>query len=153
MDLKKILGHLEGNEDLIKQVEAEVGREFVPRSEFNAKNQEVKALEKQIGDLNTTMDSLSKEKETFDKTIADLNGKVNSYELSSLKARIAHEKGIPYELASRLSGEDEASIRTDAESLSKLINTKPTPAPLKDVEGNAGKDDPYKTLAKSLKGE
>lgn len=153
MDLAKILGSLENAEDLIKQIESEVGKEFVPRADFNAKNTELKALQKQVGEMNTSMETLTKEKETFDKTIADLNGKVSSYELSSLKARIALEKGIPYELAGRLTGEDEESLKSDAESLAKLITSKPAPAPLKDVEPAKGKDDPYKSLLNGLKGE
>lgn len=153
MDLAKILGSLENSEVLIKQIEAEVGREFVPRSEFNSKNSEVKALEKQIGELNSNMDTYSKEKEVFDKTVADLNSKISTYEMASLKARIAHEKGIPYELAGRLTGEDEESLKADAESLSKLININPAPAPLKDMEPAKGKDDPYQSLLTNLKGE
>ena len=153
MDLAKILGGLENAEDLIKQIESEVGKEFVPRADFNAKNTELKALQKQIGEMNNSMETLTKEKETFDKTIADLNGKVSSYELSSLKTQIALEKGIPYELAGRLTGEDEDSLKSDAESLAKLITSKPTPAPLKDVEPAKGKDDPYKSLLNGLKGE
>jgi chromosome segregation ATPase len=153
MDLAKILGGLENAEDLIKQIESEVGKEFVPRADFNAKNTELKALQKQIGEMNTSMETLTKEKETFDKTVADLNGKVSSYELSSLKTQIALEKGIPYELAGRLTGEDEESLKSDAESLAKLITSKPVPAPLKDVEPAKGKDDPYKSLLNGLKGE
>lgn len=155
MDLSRILGHLDNGAELIKQIEAEVGREFVPRAEFNAKNTELKALEKQVGDLNLNLDNLSKEKQTFDQTIAELNGKVNNYELASLKARIAHEKGIPYELANRLTGDDEAALRADAESLSKLVasTSKPSAPPLKSTEPANGKDDPYKALVTSLKGE
>lgn len=62
MDLSKILGHLENNAELIKQIESEVGRDFVPRTDFNAKNNELKNLEKQVGDLNSNITSLSKKK-------------------------------------------------------------------------------------------
>ena len=156
MDLSKILGHLENSTELIKQIESEVGRDFVPRTDFNVKNTELKNLEKQVGDLNLNLTSLSKEKETFDKTVAELNGKVGSYELASLKARVAHEKGIPYELATRLTGDNEESLKADAESLSKLISTttKPAAPPLKSTEptGN-GKDSAYKALLNNLKGD
>lgn len=156
MDLSKILGHLENSTELIKQIESEVGRDFVPRTDFNAKNTELKNLEKQVGDLNLNLTNLSKEKETFDKTVAELNGKVGSYELASLKARVAHEKGIPYELATRLTGDNEESLKADAESLSKLISTttKPAAPPLKSTEptGN-GKDSAYKALLNNLKGD
>ncbi len=157
MDLSKILGHLENSAELIKQIESEVGRDFVPRTDFNAKNTELKNLEKQVGELNSNLTSLSKEKENFDKTLTDLNGEVKTYKLRDMKIRIAREKGIPYEMADRLTGEDEKALTADADSLSKLISTvsKPTvPPPLKSTEPTGdGKDSAYKSLLNGLKGE
>ena len=157
MDLSKILGHLENSTELIKQIESEVGRDFVPRTDFNAKNTELKNLEKQVGELNSNLTSLSKEKESFDKTLADLNGEVKTYQLRDMKIRIAREKGIPYEMADRLTGEDEKALAADADSLSKLISTvsKPTvPPPLKSTEPTGdGKDSAYKALLTNIKGD
>lgn len=157
MDLSKILGHLENSAELIKQIELEVGRDFVPRADFNAKNTELKNLEKQVGELNSNLTSLSKEKESFDKTLADLNGEVKTYKLRDMKIRIAREKGIPYEMADRLTGEDEKALAADADALSKLISTvsKPTvPPPLKSTEPTGdGKDSAYKALLTNIKGE
>lgn len=155
MDLSKILSNVEGKEDLIKQIEAEIGKEFVPRSEFNAKNSEVKERDKQIGELNQSLDELTKSKATRETEVAELAGKIKSYESASLKARIAHEAGIPYELAGRLSGEDEDSIRSDAEALSKLIAHQQPLAPLKDTEPAvaAGENAAYKELLQNIKGE
>jgi chromosome segregation ATPase len=157
MDLNKILGHLENSAELIKQIELEVGRDFVPRTDFNAKNTELKNLETQVGELNSSLTSLSKEKESFDKTLADLNGEVKTYKLRDMKIRIAREKGIPYEMADRLTGEDEKALAADADSLSKLISTvsKPTvPPPLKSTEPTGdGKDSAYKALLTNIKGE
>lgn len=153
MDLTKILGGLDNGAELIKQIETEVGREFVPRADFNAKNAELKDRDKQLGELKTQLDESTKGKADFDKTIAELTGKVSTYELSSLKARIAHEVGLPYDLANRLTGADEKELRSDAESLSKLIPSKPSAPPLKSTEPATGKDDPYKSLLSGLKGE
>lgn len=155
MDLARILANVEGKDEMIKQIEAEVGREFVPRTEFNTKNTELKNLEKQLGELNTSLDDMTKKAADHDKTVADLTGKISSYETASLKARIAHETGIPYELAGRLSGDDEDAIRADAKSLSGLINTKQPLPPLKSTEQPAaeGKDAAYKALLSNIKGE
>lgn len=157
MDLNKILGHLENSAELIKQIESEVGRDFVPRTDFNAKNTELKNLEKQVGELNSNLTSLSKEKENFDKTLTDLNDEVKTYKLRDMKIRIAREKGIPYEMADRLTGEDEKALAADADSLSKLISTvsKPTvPPPLKSTEPTGdGKDSAYKALLANIKGD
>ena len=66
----------------------------------------------------------------YKKQIADLQEKVKVYETSSVKMRIAHENGIPYELAGRLSGDNEDAIKKDAESLAKLIKASKPTAPL-----------------------
>ena len=154
LDLKKILGNVENSDDLIRQIESEIGKEYVPRSEFNAKNQELKDRDKQLGELKASHDDLAKKSGEYDKTIADLTGKISSYELASLKTRIAHELSIPYELSNRLTGNDEKELRADAESLSKLVSAgKPAPPPLKDPEKNPCKDDPYKSLLSTIKGE
>lgn len=110
--------------------------------------------EKQLGDLKTSLEDSTKKASEHEKTVADLTGKITSYEQTSLKTRIAHELGIPYELAGRLTGNDEKELRADAESLSKLVSSgKPTPPPLKDLEPNKGEDDPYKSLLTNIKGE
>ena len=158
MDIKKYLSNIEGADDIVKQIEAEIGKEYVPRTEFNSKNNELKNLEKQLGDLNANLEGLTKEKATFDQIITELNGKIGKYEIDALKVRIAREKGIPYELAGRLSGTDEKSLREDAETLSKIVGQKST-QPLKATEPSAAKgttpnnNDAYLALLNGIKGE
>lgn len=66
--------------------------------------------------------------------------------------RIAHENGIPYELANKLSGDTEEAIKKDAETFAKFIGKKQT-APLGHTEHNHvdGKNAAYKSLLASLK--
>jgi hypothetical protein len=91
--------------------------------------------EKQISDLGKTIESSSKKYAGYDKTLAELQSKVKGYETSSVKRRVAHDAGIPYELADRISGETEEDIRRDAESLAKFLGSKNPPAPpLKSTE-------------------
>lgn len=83
---------------------------------------------------------------------------IKGYETSSVKMRIAHEIGIPFELAERLSGDDEAAIRKDAETISKFLSNPQNRAdPLANTESAVhGKDDAaYRKMAASLtsKGE
>ena len=154
MDLKTLLANVENKDDLIRQIESEIGKEYVPRAEFNNKNQELKDRDKQLGDLKNSHDDLSKKAADYDKTIAELTSKVTTYEMSSLKARIAREKGIPYELAGRLTGEDEKALREDAEALSKLIVKGQPAPPLKSTEPDGdGDNSAYKSLLSSIKGE
>ena len=60
-----------------------------------------------------------------EKTIADLTAKNSAYEISSVKMRRAHETGLPYELAERLSGTTEEDIRKDAETLAQFTSQAP----------------------------
>ena len=91
----------------------------------------------------------------YEKDIAERDTKIKGFETSNLKSKIAHEMGIPYELAGRLTGDDETAIRKDAESLSKIIkeNGHHSPAARKEDKGD-GDDDRtalYKELAQNLK--
>lgn len=74
--------------------------------------------------------------------------KIKDYETNSLKMKIAHETGLPYELAGRLSGETEDDIRKDAQALSKLIGKGKPTAPLASTE--PGGSDVKKAAMKSF---
>ena len=93
-------------------------------------------LKKQIAHLT---EQLQKQKETIDShkaTVDSLNAKIHDYETASVKTRVALEMGLPYQMASRLTGDDEKAIKADAETMAKLIgNTKPV-APLGSSEPN-----------------
>lgn len=41
----------------------------------------------------------------------EMQSRLKGYETSSLKMRVAHENGIPFELADKLSGSDEEAIK------------------------------------------
>lgn len=72
---------------------------------------------------------------------------IKSYETNSVKMRIAHENGIPFELASKLSGDDEESIKKDAETMAKFI-VHDTTLPL--ASGETQKNDDKKTALKNM---
>ena len=80
-----------------------------------------------------------------------MTSKVAGYETANLRTRIALQNGLPYDLADRLVGEDEESIKADAERLSSFV-TKQHSAPLKDVEPNIQKDEnsAYRKLVDGL---
>lgn len=80
---------------------------YIPPDEAKKLTEQVEALTKQLAER--------------DGSIADLTAKNKQYETASVKARIAHEKGLPYELAERLSGETEQDITADAEKLAGII--------------------------------
>ena len=101
------------------------------------------------------VDSLTSELETQKQRIAELEPyetKCHSYEIDSVKTRVAMEEGLPYAFAARLTGEDEETIRSDAKEMAKLIGNQN--APLGGSEPIAttkdAKDKAYLQLAREL---
>lgn len=123
---------------------------YISPDDLSAKTAE---SQKQIDDLNAQL-------KIRDGSIADLNAKVKAYETSSVKLRVAHESGIPYELADKLSGDTEEDIRKDAQTFSKYLghtNNKPAPLATTETSGSSSRESELrnglrKTLAK-MEGE
>ena len=107
---------------------------------------------KAIAESNKAFDDYKKAHEGDEALIKDLTAKNKSYETASLKSRIAHEVGLSYEWIGRISGEDEKSIRADAESLKKLVGTGQTVVlPTKNPEANENTaDNNYKQILNSI---
>lgn len=84
-------------------------------------------LKTKVADYEAQIGGLTKERDA-------LQAKVKGYESSSVKMRIAHETGIPYELADRLSGQTEDEIRADAKRISGFLAPVRQAAPLKSTE-------------------
>lgn len=99
---------------------------------------EAKKLTEQVDTLTAQTEGLRQQLTEKDTSIADLTAKNKAYETASVKARIAREKGLPYELAERLSGESEEDIAADAESLAKFVSADRQPAPLYAPQGTHG---------------
>lgn len=81
---------------------------------------------------------------------------IKGYEASSVKMRIAHEVGIPYELAGRLTGENEEALRKDAEGLVKIMGSQSHKVPpLRNTEPPEAdtKTAAFKSMLDNMKGE
>lgn len=133
----------------IRRAEAKAAEKYADYDSIKTQNDD---LAKQIADL-TSQIKAKDETINGDKTIVDdLKAKIKDYETRSVKTRIAHEVGLPYQLADKLAGEDEAAIRKDAEAMASFIK-KPA-APLGGVEPTHEDGDPTKAdmmaLAKQL---
>ena len=100
--------------------------------------------------LNETISGLKSERETSAARIKELEAQNREYETASVKTRIAREAGLPAELAERLSGADEAAMRTDAENLAKLIRVQNV-APMYKPTGEGGNDSREAALKDLLK--
>ena len=112
--------------------------------------EELATLQKQLDDANSTLES---ERTTLQEQIQALEKESNTYKTNDMKLRIALENNIPYELANKLSGEDEESLRQDAQTLANYIAKPETIAPLKDVEPQVvdSETESYKNILNNLK--
>lgn len=83
--------------------------------------------QKQISELTKALNDAKEEKNSFDKLIEEKDAAIKSYELHSVKTRIAHEMGLTYEAVDFLQGSTEEEIQKSAESLKDLVGTKTAP--------------------------
>ncbi|MFS8161457.1 DUF4355 domain-containing protein [Lacticaseibacillus rhamnosus] len=121
---------------------------------LKARNEE---LATENGTLKTAAEKAKEAAANTQKTLADLNSKVSSYEKSNLRTKIALKNGLPYDLADRLVGDDEKSMQADAERLASFVQSHQQEPPLKDPDlgSKSGKDSAYMSLIDNLnlKGE
>lgn len=86
----------------------------------------------QIAELTKQLEEANKKIESSRAEMDGLNAKVLKYETDSVKTRVAHEEGLPYEMAARLAGDNEEAIRTDAKELAKMMKANASvPPPFK----------------------
>jgi len=147
---------IETQEDFDKAVSERINRE---RETLNKKFSDYDQLKNQNEKLtkeNTSLHSTIKESTekyaNYDKDIEGLNSKISSYETEKLRTKVALENGLPYDLASRLVGDNEEDLKADAERLSGFVKGKEPIAPLKDPEPNPGNNEngAYKNLIENL---
>lgn len=143
---------IETQEELDRIIQERLSREkgeFADYDEIKTRNA---ALEAELDDLKSTIEDSSNAAKTHEQTIADLNKQIAEKETVNLRTRIALQNGLPIDLADRLVGDDEESIKADAERLASFVSKKQTPPPLKNTENNLGegKDGAYKNLIENL---
>lgn len=118
----------------------------------------VDASSKQIDELTKQLEESTKKYADMNKTVAELTAKNHSYEIGKIKRDVAHDVGLDWGLADRLSGETEEDIRKDAEAFAQLVGKSKGAIPL------AGNTDPVvtgqtntiaamKTMLQNLKGD
>ena len=134
-------------ERLNRQKES-IEKQYADYAEIKARNT---ILETEAGTLKASLAEVNGKIGNYDKDLSSLNAKIAGYETANMRTRIALQHGIPYDLAGRLVGEDEASITADAKKLAELVGSKEPVPPLRDVEPIIdGKDGAYKALLENL---
>lgn len=83
----------------------------------------------QIAELTKRLEEANNQIESSKAEMEGLNAKVLKYETDSVKTRVAHEEGLPFEMAGRLTGDNEEAIRADAKSLAKMMKANASTPP------------------------
>lgn len=142
-----------------EHIEQERGK-YTGYDDYRKKAEDFDALKKESDEYKETIKNLNKAIEGDEKTpgykkqVETLQGQVKKYETDSVKLKVANKHGIPYELAGKLSGEDEAAIEKDAENMAKFLKGRST-SPLASTEPETvdSKKAAVKNLLAGLKGE
>lgn len=123
--------------DAVDAVMAQYGKDIqaikVDGNDIEKLKQDLETTQTELNLAKETISNLTTEKETLTSQIGEKESEISKYQVNDLKRRVALETGLPYELADRLDGEDEESIRKDAESMAKLVAPQ-EPAPLGSTE-------------------
>ena len=128
-ELDKVIG------PRLKRERETVAKEYEERlSQITSESEGYKS---QVGELTGKLEEVNNKVKEFDVQVAGLNKEISGYKSASLKSKIAHEAGLPYEMASRLSGESEEDIRKDADALKAIIGNGKRVAPSRSSEGAA----------------
>lgn len=125
---------IETQEELDKIIKARIARERERFSDYDELKKQLETLKEE----NTKLTSIVDENSEVKKQVSELQNQIKQFETEKLKTKIASEFGIPINIANRLSGEDEESIRTDAESLSSFFKPQ---APLPNPEQSLNNED------------
>ena len=131
---------------------------FAGFDEYKSKAESADALQKQLEKLNADLEKARNELASANQKIGDLPTQLNEAttrakmaERTNLQYKIAHETGLPFELAGKLSGDTEDEMRNDAQNMAPYLQRKTDPAPLFQND-KTGTDDPYKKLLDTMKG-
>lgn len=130
-----------------REAQAKKYESYIKPEDYAAKCKEyddtIAGLQKSIEDNKSIAEELESAK-----------SQIKSYEIGSVKTKVAHEMGLPYELAGRLKGETEEDIRKDAETMKGLFPKKAAP-PLRSNEPDSVDSNKVamKKMLDELKGE
>ena len=144
--LDKVIG------DRIRRAEEKAAEKYSDYESLKSQNADY------VTQISQLQEQLQKQTETINgnqSIVDDLKAQVQSYESSSLKTKVALEMGLPYQMASRLSGSNEDEIRADAETMAKLIGQQKPVAPIGSNEPviTNSKDVAWQKFAASLTNE
>ena len=125
-------------EEFDAAIKERLSREKAKYSDYDQLKSRVTELETENVDLKSTIEATNQSKADADKQLEDMQKKIADYEKASLRTRIALQHGLPYDLADRLQGTDEESLKADAERLAGFMKKSQPVAPIRDSEPHVG---------------
>ena len=111
---------------------AEQYKDFLSPDKANALKEE---YEKKLADINESLTKANETIKSHDQIVSELTNRATQAESNLLKSRIAHESGVPFELAGRLVGTTEEELKADAEKFASFLAPKAAP-PLRSGESS-----------------
>lgn len=148
---------INSQEELDAIIKGRIDRERKATAEKYADYEELKnsaaTYEGKIAELTKALEDANTTIAGHNSVVDELNAKIGVYETKETKLRIAREVGLSPELADRINGTDETTMKADAEILAKAFKVANVP-PLAIVEPNITKetatDMALKDVAKKL---
>ena len=120
MDLNEILDGIENKDKWIEKINSEVGKAFVPRSEFNAKNEELKQTAKALEERDRKIEELSTSEADKDALVQTIEKLKNDNKENAEKF---NEQMKEIRIATAIEREVSSIVNPDAiDLIPKLIN-------------------------------
>ena len=127
---------IETQEELDRIIGERLARQKEKYADYDQLKSRVAELETEKGGLESALADAKKN----DDIISKLQSKIDEYESSAMRTRVALANGLPFDLADRLQGNDEDSLTADAERLAGFLKPKEPVPPLKNNEPSIGSD-------------
>ncbi|MDG6113756.1 capsid assembly scaffolding protein Gp46 family protein [Lactococcus formosensis] len=102
---------------------------------------ELETRNKELEADNTAYQATIEESKSWEQEKADYQKQIDTYKTAQLKQSIALKAGLPLDLADRLTGDDEETLKADAERFSSFIKPQTPTPPLARTETNIQKDE------------
>ena len=142
---------IETQEELDRIIEARLNRERAKYADYEQLKQDSAALKELQGKkYEDQINALNGQIQKAQTDLASMQTRAEAAERSLLRSKVAAEEKLPAALADRLTGDDEAALRADAQALAKLIAPAAPPAPLADP-GSGSNGGAWGEIANALK--
>ena len=149
---------IETQEGFDKAIQERLARKDKELSEFKEKASASEAeYKKRLDEAANTIKSLNEKIAGHDQIVSDLTARATTAEGSLMKIKVAHNNGVPMELANRLVGSTEEELAEDAKSFAAYMAPAQAP-PLRsnapaDSKANNSLDAAYATMLASINGQ